>query len=211
MKLPCKIAFSLCLFLIFFEAEAQKDNDLVQFSGVVLSSDSLDQVSYVNIYIKQSGRGTVSDQHGFFSFVAKKNDVVIFSCLGFKTSAVIIPDTITKQRYCLIKLLREDTLYLNEVVIYPWPSREMFKDAFVRLSIPDNQVRIARNNIEIAVKHAFDEGYQMNGSMNYRNYIDQKTSRLYYIGQQQPISLFNPLAWAQFLKALINGDFKKKE
>jgi len=211
MKLPCKIAFSLCIFLSFFGAKAQKDNDLVQFSGVVLSSDSLDQVSYVNIYIKQSGRGTVSDQHGFFSFVAKKNDVVIFSCLGFKTSAVIIPDTITKQRYCLIKLLKEDTLYLNEVVIYPWPSREMFKDAFVKLCIPDDQVRIARNNIEIAVKHAFDEGYQMDGNMNYRNYIDQKTSRLYYIGQQQPISLFNPLAWAQFLKALINGDFKKKE
>ena len=211
MKISLKIAFLFALSLFVFESKAQKDKDLVQFSGVVFSSDSLDQVPYVNIYIKQTGRGTVADQHGFFSFVAKKNDVVIFSCLGYKTSAVLIPDTITKQRYCLIKLLKEDTLLLNEAVVYPWPSREMFKDAFVKLSLPDDQIRIARKNIELAVKHAFDDGFQMDGGMNYRNYIDQKTSRLYYIGQQQPISLLNPFAWAQFLKALFNGDFKSKE
>lgn len=199
------------LLLLCVDVKAQKDKDLVQFSGVVLSSDSLDRVPFANIYIKNSHRGTMSDQNGFFSFVAKKKDIIIFSCLGFKTSAVEIPDTITKQRYCLIKLLKEDTLFLNEAVIYPWPSREMFKDAFVKLDIPDDQVRIARKNIEIAVKHAFDNGWQMDGSMNYRNYIDQKTSRLYYIGQQQPISLFNPFAWAQFLKALKDGDFKKDQ
>lgn len=199
------------LMLLCMSVKAQKEKDLVQFSGVVLSSDSLDRVPFANIYIKNSSRGTISDQNGFFSFVAKKKDIIIFSCLGFKTSAVEIPDTITKQRYCLIKLMKEDTLFLNEAVIYPWPSREMFKDAFVKLDIPDDQVRIARKNIEIAVKHAFDNGWQMDGSMNYRNYIDQKTSRLYYIGQQQPISLFNPFAWAQFLKALKDGDFKKDQ
>jgi hypothetical protein len=34
--------------------------------------------------------------------------------------------------------------------------------------------------------------------------------RLYWAGQLPPVSITNPLAWAQFFKALKNGDFKKK-
>jgi hypothetical protein len=50
---------------------------------------------------------------------------------------------------------------------------------------------------------------KMDGSMNYQNYIDQQTSKLYYAGQTQPISLLNPFAWAQFIKAWKEGKFKR--
>jgi PPE-repeat protein len=51
----------------------------------------------------------------------------------------------------------------------------------------------------------------MDGNMNYQNYIDQTVSKLYYAGQTQPISLLNPFAWAQFIKAWQDGKFKRKE
>jgi len=51
----------------------------------------------------------------------------------------------------------------------------------------------------------------MDGSMNYRNYMDQQVGRLYYRGQAQPIPLFNPFAWAEFVKAWKRGDFKRKD
>ena len=50
------------------------------------------------------------------------------------------------------------------------------------------------------------------GGMNFRNLVDQEVARRYYIGgQSQPISLLNPFAWAKFIKAWENGDFKNKD
>ncbi|MBK6839366.1 MAG: hypothetical protein IPG90_14770 [Bacteroidetes bacterium] len=44
---------------------------LVQFSGIVVTSDSLNPVPYTSIMIRNTYRGTVGDYYGFFSFVAK--------------------------------------------------------------------------------------------------------------------------------------------
>jgi hypothetical protein len=51
----------------------------------------------------------------------------------------------------------------------------------------------------------------MDGSLNYKHYMNQQTDKLYYIGQTQPISLFNPFAWAQFVKAWKEGKFKQNK
>jgi hypothetical protein len=53
--------------------------------------------------------------------------------------------------------------------------------------------------------------YPMDGRMNYNNYIENQTSKLYYFGQQQPFNIFNPFAWAQFIKAWQEGRFKNKK
>jgi hypothetical protein len=39
----------------------------------------------------------------------------------------------------------------------------------------------------------------------------QDRTKLYYSGGTPTINLFNPIAWAQFLQAWRNGDFKKKK
>jgi hypothetical protein len=38
--------------------------------------------------------------------------------------------------------------------------------------------------------------------------MEEYKSKLYYIGQLPPNNLLNPLAWAEFVKAWKNGDFK---
>jgi len=50
---------------------------------------------------------------------------------------------------------------------------------------------------------------RMSSRMNYQNFIYKETSRLYYNGQTQPISILNPFAWAQFIKAWREGKFKR--
>jgi hypothetical protein len=50
----------------------------------------------------------------------------------------------------------------------------------------------------------------MDAQMNYNKFIQDQTSKLYYFGQQQPFSIFNPFAWAQFIKAWKEGKFKRK-
>jgi hypothetical protein len=190
----------------------QDDNaTLVQFSGMTITADSLNPVPYAKIVDVGSHRGTTSDVNGYFSFVAHKSDTVVFTALGFKPASFVIPDTITKQRYSLIQLMTSDTLTLPAAFIFPWPTLEEFKRAFVELKIPDDDLEIARKNLTAYEIRVRAENYAMDANMNYRNYIDKETSKLYYVGQQQPFQIFNPFAWAQFIKAWKEGKFKSQE
>ncbi len=211
MKEKKKIVLLISFFLVLNNLIAQVSNkELVQFSGVIVNADSLNPVPFTNIIVKGTGRGTVSDYYGFFSFIAKRNDTLIFSSIGYKDALFIIPDTITSNRYSLIQILTSDTILLAETVIYPWPTKDQFKEAFVNLHVPDDDYERAKKNLARAELKERASNYKMDGSLNYKNYIDQQTSKLYYIGQYQPISILNPFAWAKFIEAWQNGDFKNK-
>jgi len=200
-----------CMISTIRAQESVDNSDVIQFSGVVINGDNLEPVSYTSIIIKSTRRGTLSDYYGYFSFVALKKDTIEFSAVGYKKGAFIIPDTITQKRYSLIQLMSVDTILLEPTVIYPWPTEEDFKKAFVELDIPDDDLEIARKNLAKAEIRDRAENYKMDGSMNYKNYIQNETSKLYYFGQTQPISILNPFAWAQFIKAWKQGKFKQKK
>jgi hypothetical protein len=218
MKIYPVIGFILFLFMPLL-MEAQKDQqhnqkyykDLVQFSGAVVTGDSLHPVAFTHIIDHNTNFGTISDYYGYFSFVARKGDSITFSAIGFKKGLFIIPDTIQNNRYTMFQVMATDTIYLNETVIYPWPTKEQFKEAFLNLNVPDDDLEIARKNLARYELYVRAEAMPMDGSMNYRNYIDQTVSKLYYAGQTQPISLLNPFAWAQFIKAWQDGKFKRKD
>ncbi len=191
--------------------DAEDNSQLVQFSGMTITADSLNPVPYTKIIDIFSHRGTTSDINGYFSFVAHKKDTVVFTAIGFKPVSFIIPDTITKQRYSLIQLMTADTLTLAAAFIFPWPTLEDFKRAFVEIKIPDDDLEIARKNLKAADIRMRAENYPMDANMNYRNFIDNQTSKLYYFGQQQSFNIFNPFAWAKFIKAWKDGKFKSQE
>jgi hypothetical protein len=192
------------------EQEAYYRN-LVQFSGAVVTGDSLHPVAFTHIIDHNTGFGTISDYYGYFSFVARRGDTITFSAVGFKKGSFVIPDTIQNNRYTMFQVMTSDTVYLSETVIYPWPTKEQFKEAFLKLDIPDDDLEIARKNLDRYELYVRAAQTPMDGSMNYRNYIDQTVSKLYYAGQTQPISLLNPFAWAKFIQAWQDGKFKRKD
>lgn len=209
---PYKITLLLICILLIPDLNAQeKDHDLVQFSGLVVTGDSLIPVPFTNILIKNRRRGTSSDYHGFFSFVAHKGDTILFSAMGFKNSKYVIPDTITTRRYSMVQMMSSDTILLTETVIYPWPSREQFREAFIKTRPPDDDLVVAQRNLERLEMRDRARAMPMDGGQNYRQFMQQQTDRLYYYGQSPPISIFNPFAWAKFFDAWKNGDFRKKD
>ncbi|MEZ5199450.1 MAG: carboxypeptidase-like regulatory domain-containing protein [Bacteroidales bacterium] len=187
------------------------DAELVQFSGIVVTADSINPIPFTNIVIKNTWRGTVADYYGYFSFVAKKQDTILFSSMGFKKCEFVIPDTITKDRYSLIQVMASDTLLLAQTVIYPWPSREQFKEVFLKYDVPDDDYERARKNLDPERMREIAENYPMDGSMNYKYSMQLHQDKLYFIGQTQPITILNPFAWAQFIKAWKEGKFKRKK
>ncbi len=189
----------------------EAEDELVQFSGIVVTADSLIPVPYTNISIKNTHRGTISDYYGYFSFVAFKSDTIVFSAVGFKKGVFSIPDTITGSRYSLIQVMASDTIMLTQTVIYPWPSKEKFKEAFLKYDVPDDDYERAKKNLDIAQLRDMSANYPMDGSMNFRNSMQLYQDKLYYNGQTQPITILNPFAWAEFIKAWKEGKFKRKD
>ena len=201
----------LSVFEFIYPLYPQNANtDLIQFSGVVVSSDSLQPIAFTNVIIENSNRGTISDYYGFFSIVAQKKDTIIFSAVGYKKNKFIIPDTLTVNRYSLIQVMSYDTIMLSETVIYPWPTLEQFKQAFMKVEIPDDDLERAKKNLALSEMKERYMNMPMDGSMNFKNLMDNKTSRLYYAGQYPPNNLLNPIAWAKFIQAWREGKFKRK-
>ncbi|HMU76965.1 MAG: carboxypeptidase-like regulatory domain-containing protein [Bacteroidetes bacterium] len=192
-------------------AFAQSNQErLVQLSGVIVTGDSLSPVPYTGIMIKSSSRGTVSDYYGFFSIVAHVGDEIEFSSVGFAKTNFKVPDTLTENRYSLIQILNRDTVLLNQAVIYPWPTREQFKQAFLDLKVPDTDMDHARRNLALETMREESIRIDMDGSMNSKFVYQKQQSRLYNTGQLPVNNLLNPIAWAKFIQAWKSGEFKSK-
>jgi hypothetical protein len=191
---------------------AQKNSDgLIQLSGVVVSGDSLTPVPFTSVLIKGSNRGTVADYYGFFSLVVRRSDTILFSSVGYAKSEVFIEDSLSDSRYSMIQMLQRDTATLPEQLVYPWPSKEQFRDAFLALNAPtDDHDRafenLTREDVRLAIQCV-----PMSAQANSALAIQREYTRLYQMGQLPQVSLLNPVAWAQFIDAWKRGDFKSKK
>lgn len=189
--------------------ESEKDEEkLIQFSGVVVRSDSLTPIPFTHVVIESEKRGTVADANGYFSIVAQTNDTILFSSIGFKTNTFIIPDSLDKSNYSLIHTMEQDTVETGEMVVHPWPSKEEFKQAFMNADVPTDDIERARQNLAQAEMKERMENMDMDGSMNYKYQMQQYSNKVYHAGQAPPISILNPSAWAEFIKAWREGRFK---
>ena len=184
---------------------------IVQFSGVVVSGDSLLPVPFTNILIKHSYRGTISDVYGYFSFVAQEGDTLIFSAVGFKRSQFVVPTDLEESKYSMIHQLSADTILLGQANVYPWPSREQFRDAFLNLKLADDDYQLAMRNLSPAEMLQRMENLPPDAYESFRYQMAMDQTRLYQQGGMPVVNLFNPIAWAQFLQAWKSGAFKKKQ
>lgn len=215
MWLKNSVFLVLILISSLVYGQSKKDSiyyeGLIQFTGVVVSNDSVNPVPFAHIIDLSRHSGTISDYFGYFSFVAHKGDTIRFTSVGYKTSYFYIPDSLSGNKYSLIHVMHTDTVLLDELKKYPWPNKEQFADAFVNTKIPNDDYKRAEANLNDEAMAAYAEQIPMNGSMNFNWSMQQVQNKLYYAGQLPPNNLLNPIAWAKFIKAWKNGDFKKKD
>lgn len=140
------LLFSGFLSLSLFAQEEKP----VQMSGLVLSQDSIPRpIPFAHVYVGQGTRGTMTDADGFFSFAALAGDSIRFSCIGFTQEILVVPDTLSKTAYLARVMMKRDTTLLEEVTLYPWPTPDRFKEAFLATNIPTTQNDIAMRNLAI--------------------------------------------------------------
>lgn len=206
----------LAVFTLFlgFNALAQEQKP-VQISGLVLSGDSIPRpIPYANVFISGVDRGTITDKDGFFSIPARAGDSIQFSFLGFKKEVLYVPDTLAKSAYLSRVVMERDTTLLEEVTLYPWPTPDQFKAAFLATNIPTTQNDIAMRNLAIQAlqeraasmnldpEEAKDLAIMMQNQSiyDYGRYQGQANGATAILG-----ALSNPFAWQQLFQS-----FKKK-
>ena len=189
--------------------ETYKDS-VIQLYGVVMSADSLRALPSVSIVVKGRNQGTLTNEQGVFSIVVLKGDHIEFTSVGYKPKLVSIPKNLEGNQQSLIQLMVEDTVYLPATIIKKYPTREEFERDFVNSKIPDDQQEIARQNLSETNRRALMAVYPRDGREASNYYLKQNAQKYYSAGQLPPQNIFNPLAWAEFIKSWKRGDFKSK-
>jgi len=191
------------------KGQVLKDSGYIQFSGLVLTSDSIFPIPFV--VVSTNGLGQYTDFNGFFSFAAKPGDTISFTHVQFKKSIYVIPDTLQSFKYNVVQLLTNDTINLPITVIRALPNRAIFDKVFVSKEIPDDKLERAKKNLDKQQLKERAAEMKPSASENFRNTMQNESRKLYYQGQLPPNNLLNPFAWSEFFKAWKRGDFKNKK
>lgn len=209
-----RISLLLIGFLYFSQSvlaqEKTNPEHFIQLSGVVVDDDSLRGIPFVSVIVKGTKRGTITDFYGFFSVVAQPGDELQFFSINHKNAVYKLEDTLSLKHYYVIQRLLKDTILLADVDVYPWPSKEEFKKAFLNLDLSETDYDRAAKNLDRNDLSYAERNLKMDAQANYRYAMQQYLTKVYTTGQYPVNNLLNPIAWAQFIDAWRQGKFKKK-
>jgi hypothetical protein len=207
------LIFILLGCLLVNEAHAQFEtarDSVVQLYGIVMTADSLVGIPAVNIMVKGQNRGTMTNNQGVFSIVVLKGDVVEFTHVSYKPKTITIPRNLEGNQHSVVQLLIQDTVYLPATIIRQRPTPQQFERDFVKTKVPDDDIEIARQNTSAAKRRALMSTTPGDGGEAASLQMRNAANRASYAGQLPPQNLFNPAAWAEFIKAWKRGDYKRK-
>jgi hypothetical protein len=185
-------------------------NSYIQFSGVVLDQDSLTPIPFVSILVKGTRRGAVSDYYGFFSMVISPGDELEFYSVIHKKRSYKVADTLTQKYYYAIQVLTKDTIQLDEVEVYPWPSREEFRRAFLSLNLNETDAERADRNLTREELSHLERTQGTSASESYKYAMQAYYTKVYTTGQQPEFTIMNPVKWAEFIEAWRSGKLSNK-
>lgn len=205
------LIFMFCLIVVSQNGMAQGGQlKIIQLSGVVLRPDSVGGVPGVHVYVPKAGRGTTTNQFGYFSLPTLAGDSIVISSVGFRKQSYIVPDR-DEDAITLLIPMEEDTIILPEIEIFPYPTEELLKEAILAMRLPNQADYAAINqNLNEQTMAEMFRSMPMDGSMNYKYYLNQRLTYMHdgYGPRYNP--LLNPFAWAEFFKSLKRGDLKQK-
>jgi len=201
MRVYLTIIFVVIANLVF----AQKKSIMV--SGVVMDADTLNTIPYVNIRLKDTYFGTVSDNSGHFNFTASEGDTLRFSSVGYFDAFFIMPQELAGDSYSLIQLMRKETIMLDEVVIFPWPEYTQLKEAFMS-TIPERNMDDVAYDAKRKMKRISEEEYERN-KYYYNMYHN---NQLYDMTGIVPVNNFlNPFNWSNLIRDVKHKKYKKEK
>lgn len=170
MKMIIKTGTVLIIGMFFLSNLKSQDQTWVTISGVVSCNDtSIGILENVNIYNKQTSRGTTTNNKGEFEIKMSRNDTLFFSTIQHKEVIFTFPQNegfVDKNIHVVMVL---DTVILNVITVIGKKSFEAFKQELLQLELENNDISLALPVVDkYAKQHATGEGYyEIKGPLTY--------------------------------------------
>lgn len=177
---------------------------VVQLYGVVKASDST-SLPGASIFVKGSHRGTIANDMGIYSIAVSPGDQIEYSFIGFKSARLEVPKDISTTQFLHSPTLAADTGFLPTAIVSPLPTPAQFKYMFLNAPIERTNADIARENLNI--KRLLKEMRYMplDGDAIYNMHAREQIRAGSQRGMVPTSGIFNPFAWADFIKSLKEG------
>ena len=142
--------------------------EAVTVKGVVADSASHRPISYVNVVIKHTSRGTTTDKNGYFALPATPNDTLLFSFVGYGTLEFPVRDWEPS-----VILLAEVATMLKSITIQDTPLGDPYEHLF-----DEENIKLKNSNKAIPFYYPKDKKERImiarakNESIRVKHYVD---------------------------------------
>lgn len=180
----------------------QNKPDVIQFTGIVTTADTTEGIMGAHIFVPKEGRGTTTNYYGYFSFPVLEGDSIVVSAVGFQRIHFIVPN-VDRDSYSVLITMPEDTTYLPELEVRPFPTEEIFKEAVLAYRLPNQgDINNMDSNLDPYILMEMAKNMPMDGSMNHRYFTQTQAEYLFDGSGPRYNPLFNPFAWANFFDSI---------
>ncbi|MEM9932692.1 MAG: carboxypeptidase-like regulatory domain-containing protein [Bacteroidota bacterium] len=217
-----KFFFLVLIFLPFFAVgqgipgPGPGPQEIYQLSGMIISETSESAVPYVTVRVNNTRRGVVSNSEGFYSIPVTEYDTLYFNHVGFHPTKFVIRDylrtySVNSQYIYAVNYMREDTLTLAPVVIFPYNTPEEIKTAVVNMDILENTPEsFAKANLDPTVMDAIIKTLPVDGDE--RLMVGRQMYYDYYQNKNLvPTAGLNPLAAMRLLQYVVEKSKRRKD
>jgi hypothetical protein len=202
-----RILFLATVAVLFFNIGWTQN--LVQVTGVTMTSDSMDVVPYISIQINSEDYYERSNYNGVFTLVCKKGDTLSFSGMGFATKSFVLPTTLKGSHYSMVQFMNQDTFYLPDVIFrQEIPTGRDFDYAFRYWEFDEDLIIVAKRNTSTNQMEYQQFHLPKSGDEAQSAYLKNMNDRTGYNNIMPTINL---LRVPEFLNAWRNGKLKKKK
>lgn len=140
MKIKIFLSF---LFLFLYQLLMSQSTDSINnyiISGTVVNGETNELLIGAHV-INSNYYGTKTDETGVFSIAVIPNDTLRISFIGYKSLEYITPNR-EKGKYIIKFKLYTNSIMLQEVEIFPWPSYDEFKKAFAEHKSDEPEIKM---------------------------------------------------------------------
>ncbi len=178
-------------------------------TGYVIDKETEKPLVGTTILIPSAKTGTVSDTEGRFQINVMPGDTLYLSHIGYERSFYVVPQD-KKEPYTVRLALDVEVYQLEAVEIFPYGTELQFKEAFLKLEMEDERTKLLKESLRASFVARAAFQMEMDGSINYRNYMNQQVYQLHNQTFLPSLSLLNPFAWSRFIKDIKQGKYKKE-
>ncbi len=138
------------------------------YSGIIRGDNGL-PLAGVNVMIKGTGKGTVTDSEGRFKIEANAGDILIFSSIGYKTHEIMLSDATNLSLVLSIESSLIDTAVVNYVSTgYQSLPKERVTGAFSHVTHVDLDKQIGAGSIDEKFKNLLPGVLSSGGTVTVR-------------------------------------------